>query len=1002
LQVDDWEEFASHGHAFSAWTAAKTSALIQAVQRLLAEPYIFGGAFADDIAPLLQRIVANQRLSAEACSLLEILSVATVPLARPALEVIATTGPRSIKELRRASLLVAYEDRVQVLPMVASAVIRYLTADQLADRENTLLQAYAAWLHEGSFYGHESGALVTEYATLLLKHHRLLDAAQLLLRYGWLSFNLGHAPRLARLAFAALQEFDWQSTIDNECGGLLLQDFLPPFLGMTVDAGKKVADYRRIYDTVLTGRVTLQPSMEVAITSHLMKQAINDLRFEEAQSLLEVCCDRLRSLQASNPDLQASLLEKRAWLLGRWSEHAEEQRKEQLASELQAQAIALNRQIVALLSINEELSPLEKSFLNKRLARALNNLGYHLNNVGQYEEAVQFIEQSIDLKERGYVEVDTLADAYGEKSQILASLGRFQEALLFDERAYAETQRLANAGYSFSKEELWIYRVNRGCLYLHLGRVDGAEYLLRDALPHIPPNRRMYCMFAKNALDEIDEWRRNGSSELYQLDWRWVERYRTLASFDSYWWLAPTGSFTEEEQQQWNRLFSTNIDVATKEQLGTLIAASRERELEEAIAGQREPELHYPAIDIADVRRRIEGLLQLSTEIGQQETNAIVRRLYQGTVEEEIDFLRLIEAAYERDSERFWEYNLRLNPVPTLEEMHYTLSRVRHIILQGSLYPETQEASQRVIQCLCDRFGLSLDLSYDEQEAEELQKNIPLSSSSTKRMVSPQAAKRFFEVVLQEGGYEEWQVVIDPNASVPRIEQGLRHIYLPDSPISVNQIKHDLSHELAVHVARCIAGERSPIRLLGIHTKHSLETEEGLATYHDIQTAKMLGQPYDETGIWFGTLATGLASGVVTASQTFLPLFAFFEAFIFLYRLLKRPDQDVQTAQKYARKLALARCLRTYRGVPDLTRAGVCYSKDALYLRGLRKIEQALAEDETVLDRLAVGVVALELLPDLKELGIMTNPQPLRQLAQNPDLDAYILSFEETEPNPQG
>ena len=157
----------------------------------------------------------------------------------------------------------------------------------------------------------------------------------------------------------------------------------------------------------------------------------------------------------------------------------------------------------------------------------------------------------------------------------------------------------------------------------------------------------------------------------------------------------------------------------------------------------------------------------------------------------------------------------------------------------------------------------------------------------------------------------------------------------------------------------------------------------------------LLGQPHDETGIWFGTLATGLASGVLTPPQTFLSLFTFFEAFIFLYRLLKRPDQDAQTAQQYARKLAFERALRTYRGVPDLRRAGVCYSKDALYLRGLWKIEQALAQDKTVLDRLAVGVVALEQLPDLKELGIVTVPQPLRDLAQDPDLEAYILSFEE-------
>ncbi len=41
-------------------------------------------------------------------------------------------------------------------------------------------------------------------------------------------------------------------------------------------------------------------------------------------------------------------------------------------------------------------------------------------------------------------------------------------------------------------------------------------------------------MFAKEALDEIEQWRQQTNTPQYQLDWRWVERYRTLTSFDSY------------------------------------------------------------------------------------------------------------------------------------------------------------------------------------------------------------------------------------------------------------------------------------------------------------------------------------------------------------------------------------------------------------------------------------------------------------------------------------
>ncbi len=121
----------------------------------------------------------------------------------------------------------------------------------------------------------------------------------------------------------------------------------------------------------------------------------------------------------------------------------------------------------------------------------------------------------------------------------------------------------------------------------------------------------------------------------------------------------------------------------------------------------------------------------------------------------------------------------------------------------------------------------------------------------------------------------------------------------------------------------------------------------------------------------------------------------FFEEFVYLYRLLRRPDQFATTARKWAHKIALERGIRTYRGVPDLTVSGICYSKDALYLRGLQKIERAVAKaGEGVLDRLAVGVVALEQLSDLAELGIIQATQPLRKLVQDPDLATYILSFD--------
>ena len=84
-------------------------------------------------------------------------------------------------------------------------------------------------------------------------------------------------------------------------------------------------------------------------------------------------------------------------------------------------------------------------------------------------------------------------------------------------------------------------------------------------------------MFAQDGLNEIEQWRQHSSTSHYQLDWRWVERYRELCDYDSYWWLTWGGPFTKEEQAQWDELSALPLDEATQTQLGMLMKRSRER-----------------------------------------------------------------------------------------------------------------------------------------------------------------------------------------------------------------------------------------------------------------------------------------------------------------------------------------------------------------------------------------------------------------------------------------
>ncbi len=967
---------------------------------LLEDASLFGGPIALRLQPLLERVI--KRLSPESHMALLELAFSPVPLASPALKALYH-NPKPLQELRDASLLVAYPQRVQLLPMVAAQVRLPQPPEQVGAAEERLIQALTCWLDRGIADLSERAEVFTGLASLLLRRHCLLAAAELILYHGWLTSQVGQMLRLAQFVQRILDERPWhelaETEAETESGSVLLHYYLASYLGVSIDADERAEAYEQIRAHIAAGRVKVEPLMEVHLMDQIMLSCLNDERFGEAEHLLDECISRFEPRFPTNAELHATLLSKRAVLFSRRSGSAQSQGHVGEARQLREQAIATYERCLSLLEEAERgvgRGTLQESTLKKKRASFLNNLAYQLNTIGRYEEALSAIDQCLDLKEQGYAERDSLAATIGEKSQILAALGQFQEALRLDERAREEIGRLADAGDTMSAEEQWIYQVNQARLYLLLAKVDKAERLLQEAEPRIHQRRRVYKTLAKTLQDEIGQWRAASRMPHYQLDWRWVERYRELSAYDAYWWLAHTGPFTEEEQQQWQQFFSPPVDEETKDQLRALLVRSRERELEEAIAQKREPHLHYPAIEIEVVRGRITDFLSLEAEIGRDEPNVIVRHFYQGAIADEVCFLRMIEATYEGNGERFWELTQRLNPPPTVEEMDYALARVKHVVLQGLQRQDTSELSQRVAEIYQQRTGIALDVPSKSGVVQGLKENHPALSLPGSRMISAQAARCFFEAVLQESGYEGWRVVLDPNASGPRVEAGLRQLFLQDSHISLSEIREYVSHELLGHVTRSVAGEYSPFGLLGMGTQDYMPTEEGIADYHERHIAALHGQDFDDSGSWLGTLAVGLASGVAATPQTFFSLFSFFEPFLLLYRLLWRDDEDRATAEQRARRNALMRCLRTYRGVTDLKRPGVCFTKDVVYLRGLLKIERAVRDDETVLDRLAVGKVALEQLPDLQELGIVAPRQfsSLRKLAYDSALDDYILSFE--------
>jgi DNA-binding SARP family transcriptional activator len=991
-------------HLFAYWevmygsnTCYQTSpnTTSERLQRLLDNPSDWSLHLADKLAPLLQCLL-DKYLSASARLVLNRLAVTMLPLGQPALRILCPR-PLVLQELRSASLLVAYTNRIQLLPIVAWTVQQQLTPEQRREAEDVVIEAYMRWLDEGSLDMQEAGTVVTELAVLLLMHHRLLEAAELLINQGWLSFHCGSGSRLARLSQAVLSQVEWRQSIEEECAGLALINTVFPFLGEPLHM-QAHGDYPRLREAFLAGELSLSATLERSTTHLLLLDALECRHFKQGQAILDAYCGYLKARQIEHPQLQTGLIQEQALLLGEWCDYLLEQQEKEQASAMREQAIALYRQCVTRFSAMKTSLSVVESIRKKALAYTSAFLGYHLNQIGRPEEALPVIQQALDIHKQKYGHTSILADSYSEKAQALMALGHFQEALLCDEQAMTEIHRWAKERDIHSQNDVWTYQVNRGRLYVRLGRMEEAEQLLLEAEPRLSESRRNYRMFAKEALEEIKLWKSSVLSPQHQLDWRWVERFRELVTYDSYWWLTWAGPFTAEEQQEWDRLFALPLDETTKAQLGALMTSSRERELAAALEEQREPRLHYPAIEIEEIRRRIQAQQALDAEIASLEPNVIVKKLYREAIADELDYLRLIEATYEGNTERFWECAKRSFPLPSREEMIYALGYLQDLIERGLAAPEPA-AVQETLQ-FQEYLSIQLHLSPDllaEATAFENKPLVPASPSpASERSISAEAAQRFFATVLQESGYEGWQVVLDPHGGMARVERGARRLFLRDKCYSLADIRHLFVHELAGHVGYCIAGEHSRLGLLGVQMKNCGPIQEGIALYHERQVLASRGEALDDGAMRLGMLAVGLAAGVITLPQTFRRLCSFLEQVILLIFTVNDPLAEHSNARREAaHRYALNVCLRTYRGVPDLEQAGICYPQDVIHLRGLRLVEQAVATDASVLDRI-VGVCPLEHLPDLQELGILSASQPLLRLAYATDLDEYIYSFEKS------
>lgn len=984
----------------------------QLIEQLLTDTHVFGTADVE-ARQLLQQVI-GRRLSHDALQILEALAATPVALPFPLLLEINSQAEYAFVELLQASLIdrnaMEQDERAQLQPLAREATIHELLAqNRLAESEQQLIHAYTVWLEQGTFLSEQEQAMViSELVAAHLKKRHLLEAAELLIEYGWLSFAFGHAPRLARITDETMRAFNWHYQPEEEVGGLLLQyDLLARALDKDLSNTERKKAYLHLYEIMISEKVAFKPRTIVYLVHHKLRYLISDKQHAGAWSVIDEACRRYEDLQYTKPITYAELLDRRAYVLGRWGDFKDGQSKKEQdkiavknlqeeAHHYWQEAVEVHQQCIDMLRKSERFSsPIQQSHIRFKRARLLNDLAYYRRCIGLLEEARQAMEECLKLKEAGLAWTNSLAVSYGDYGQLLGQLGHYQDALIYSDRAFQVVQKNIDNGDTSAQQEKGMQLVDKGKLLLLLGRLDEAKELFTEGISLVEDTARsIYKDHAEEGLQIIEAWHRENPR--HQLDWRWYPEYHQLVSYDDITWLTQAGPFSDQERQEWESLIDRRENVEVSKRMSAIVVQSRKRELAKSLEEQREPSFHYPLIPYQEVQSRLADLLLLQTEIERNEPNILVRRLYKDAIEERINELKLVIATYKGDDDVFWIHSQQLAEKPTLVEMQIALSQLLFRVRQGGGYTYTQELSDIILQKL-EQWQLtplvySFEASGCERKAMVSMEQHGPTTNTVQQMFPDYVTQNFFEAVFRDYQFN-WTVVVDPAATSERVDLNRHRLVLTGKPMSSVKIRELLAHEIEIHVFRSSSGAKSPLAILSSGLQGYLDTEEGVATSYVEQAIRQGLGIEPKPKLWIGTLACGLASGVGCSPLSFRELLLFIESVSLLVDLLDRNEVPLTQLQEKARRYAENRCLRTYRGVTNLERRGICSNKDTYYLRGFLKVCQELERDPRIFDKLMIGSVGLHHLADLAELGITKPSVAHKHLGADPELDKYIAQF---------
>jgi len=340
-----------------------------------------------------------------------------------------------------------------------------------------------------------------------------------------------------------------------------------------------------------------------------------------------------------------------------------------------------------------------------------------------------------------------------------------------------------------------------------------------------------------------------------------------------------------------------------------------------------------PALDVdarlTEIERSLNLLLNVTPVNAAQAWEEFVRGDF-GTV----PALRLRPLEFEPDAVRRDLYNLEIENV-TDPALHTLFRAKRDEIARQITALEDRDTSRFVYGSLQLYGGIAQPLA---SAAEELLETIPAEAPSTRSVTAgafAEAAREEFD--RYRAVYPDFPMNVEVRDDISELMVSFGRLLIPEAAaFTAARVEPLLHHEVGTHVVTYHNGARQPLTLLTIGLPGYDETQEGLAVLAEYLTGGLDPRRLRVLA------ARVVAIGKMLDGAGFLEIF---ESLREVHRISAR------TAWSIAIRVVVA--------------GGSV--KDAIYLRGITRILESLAEGSS-LDALFVGKLSLDHIPLIQDL----------------------------------